>query len=492
MSFEINYEEDLVPRIRDLIDGYPKNSILKEYLQNADDSGATELVVTFDKRIHSSLIDTKFEVAKETSLLLYNNASFEDEDFEAIVKISAQGKVEDANSTGRFGQGFSSSFSISDHPSFISSGRAYWFDVLRKAVAKDKNKSIQGWNLEENEISRWLTTFNIDGEQCGTTFRLPLRNDKTANQSDISHEVFKFDDFLSWCDEWKDNTSGLLFLRHIQKLVLQEINGDNEKTIHVEISTENTKEIYECNNEIQGELSSGLLDICKGWKSNCKTLPLFTYKHHFLIKYFDRDKNSYHDFKESWAVVNGLFRGKDDSLIDQAIEVLNISPNLRKVLPWAGVAISLDEKGSVRKNGKSQYHTFLPLPIRSKHPVHIHGWFDLNPKRTEITYDGAGDDKNILIEWNRLLFKEGVGVAWACLIDFIKENCDPQRYYSLWPKSNDDEFDEFLLEGFYKKIAELECLKTKHTRRHVHSSASGNPSHLLKANKLVEVKEGIK
>jgi len=58
MSFEVNYEEDLVSRIRDLIDGYSKNSILKEYLQNADDSGATELVVTFDKRIHTSLIDT--------------------------------------------------------------------------------------------------------------------------------------------------------------------------------------------------------------------------------------------------------------------------------------------------------------------------------------------------------------------------------------------------------------------------------------------------
>lgn len=43
MSFEANYEEDLVPRIRDIIDGYSKDSILKEFLQNADDSGATEL-----------------------------------------------------------------------------------------------------------------------------------------------------------------------------------------------------------------------------------------------------------------------------------------------------------------------------------------------------------------------------------------------------------------------------------------------------------------
>jgi len=439
---------------------------LKEYLQNADDSGATELVVTFDKRIHTSLINTEFEVAKETSLLLYNNASFDDKDFEAIVKISAQRKIEDANSTGRFGQGFSSSFSISDHPSFVSSGRAYWFDVLRSAVAKGKNISIQGWNLEEDkkEISQWLKTFNIDNDQSGTIFRLPLRNDKTAHRSDISHEVFKYEDFLNWCDEWKENTSGLLFLRHIQKLVLQEINEDNEKIIHVEISTKNSKEIHECNNKIQDEFSSSLLNICKDWKNKDKKLPLFTYKHHFSIKYFDRDKNTYHDFEESWAVVNGLFRGENDNLIDQAIKVLNISPNPRKVLPWAGVAISLDEKGNVKKHDKSNYHTFLPLPIKSKHPVHINGWFDLNPKRTEITNDGSGDDKDILIEWNRLLFREGVGIAWAYLIDFIKESCNSQRYYSLWPKNHDDEFDKYLLEGFYKKINELECFKTKYKK----------------------------
>jgi len=464
VSFEVNYEEDLVPRIRDLIDGYSKNSILKEYLQNADDSGATELVVTFDKRIHTSLIGTKFEFAKEASLILYNNACFKDKDFEAIVKISAQGKIDDAHSTGRFGQGFSSSFSISDHPSFVSSGRAYWFDVLKNAVAKERDKGIQGWSLESDikEISQWLKTFDINNERPGTIFRLPLRNEATANISDISHEVFRYDDFLSWCDEWKDNTSGLLFLRHIQKLVLREINENNEKIVHVEICTKNSKEIHEYNNKIQDEFSSSLLSICKNWKNTRDTLPFFTYKHHFLIKHFDRVKNIYHDYEESWAVINGLFRGEEDSLIDQAIKVLNIRPNPRKVLPWAGVAISLDKKGWVKKQRKSSYHTFLPLPIKSKHPIHIHGWFDLNPKRTEITCDGSGDDKNILIEWNQLLFKEGVGTAWAYLVDFIKERCSPQIYYSLWPKSHDDEFDKYLLEGFYNKINEFECFKTKH------------------------------
>jgi hypothetical protein len=464
MSVGVKYEEDLVARIRDLIDGYPKNSILKEYLQNADDSGATELVVTFDKRNHSDLVGTKFEIASGASLLLYNNATFIEKDFDSIVKISAQGKVGDANSTGRFGQGFSSSFSISDQPSFVSGGRAYWFDVLKNSVSKDKPESIQRWSVEreKGEISHWLDTFSINDEEPGTVFRLPLRNDETANQSEISHEIFKYEDFLSWCDEWQYNSSGLLFLRHVQKLVLQEITEDNAKIIHMEICTKNSEEIQKYNNKIQDEFSSNLLSICRGWKESRETLPFFAYKHHFSIMSFDRNENKNHNVEESWAVVNGLFRGEEDCLIDQAIEVLNISPNHRKVLPWAGVAISLDEKGAVKKQQKYNYHTFLPLPIKSNHRVHIHGWFDLNPKRTEITFSGSGDDKDKLIEWNRLLFRDGVGISWAYLIEFIRKNCDPQKYYSLWPKSHDDEFDEYILEGFYKKITEVECFRTKH------------------------------
>ena len=470
MPTGVNYSEDLVPRIRNLIDQYTVDTILKEYLQNADDSGATELIVTFDKSMHPYLIDTKFEVAKESSLLLYNNASFKEEDFKAIIKLSAQGKTQDANATGRFGLGFTTSFSVSDHPSFVSSGKAYWFDVLQNAVSKDEKESIQIWNLKEDkeEMSQWLRTFKIDSDKPGTTFRLPLRNKKTANQTTanknkISNEVFKYEDFLKWCVEWKENTSWLLFLRHIQKLILQEINEDGDTIVHLEISTENSEEILKYNNEMREEFSPSLLNTCKKWKSNDKALPLFIYKHYFSIRHFDRANETHLVFKENWAIVNGLFRGENNNLIDQAIKVLNISPNHRKVLPWAGVAISLNEKGKVKKHNKSNYHTFLPLEINLTHPVHIHGWFDLNSTRTEITKgSSSSDDKKILIEWNRLLFAEGVGIAWACLINFIKDNCSSKTYYSLWPRDQGDEFDEYIVEGFYKKITEFECFKTKY------------------------------
>ncbi len=459
-SFEIDYEEDLIPRIRDLIDGYDKDSILKEYLQNADDSGATELIVTFDKQQYLKLNSTDFEVANTNALLLQNNSQFKEKDFKSIVKISAQGKTKEADSTGRFGQGFSSSFSISDHPSFVSNSRAYWFDVQRTAVSKAKNKSIQGWNyIDSQEISEWLDTFNdvIDENFEGTIFRLPLRDEITSKESQISNEIFTFEDFLKWVDEWKNNVDNLLFLRHVHRLILQEISEDGKKTVHLDIKTENKDELEKYNNIIQKEFHGSPIEICERWESHGNELPLFTYKHHFEIQYFDRNGTQYSQEKKKFAVINGLLRGNNNSLIQQAKKVLKITPNPRKVLPWVGVAVEIDDKNKPIKN-ESKFFTFLPLPIKSNYPVHIHGWFDLNPKRTEITSSGSSDNKETLVLWNKLLLEEGVSKTWALLIDYLK--IEQNSHYTFWAKETEFTLNDELIKGFYKNISDLKCFYT--------------------------------
>jgi len=455
------YKEDLIPRIRDLIDGYSSASILKEYLQNADDSGATELIVTFDKQNYQELKGTKYEAGMGASLLLFNNSIFRDKDFESIVQISAQGKSSDAGSTGRFGQGFSSSFSISDHPSFLSNNRIYWFDVLKTAISKDEYDDILYWeDTEFNEISDWLKTFQVAGFDYSkpyhsTIFRLPLRRDN--NDSKISNEVFTFDSFLLWVEELKYKAENLLFLRNIHTLTLQEIDEDGNKIIHLEIKTNNSEEIQNINNSIQTEFGDdGLIDICNRWKSSETDLPLFLYHHNFSISYWNIEEKQKEKRDETWAVVNGLFRGENNCLIDNAMDVLQITPNPRKVLPWAGVALCLDEnKKPIKKD--SQWYTFLPLPIESDYPIQLHGWFDLNPKRTEITHDGTGDDKETLISWNQQLLEHGVGVAWALLIDYIKDEKYLNSYYSFWAKQESNALDKYLIKGFYNKITKLKC-----------------------------------
>ncbi|WP_457593029.1 DUF3883 domain-containing protein [Hydrogenimonas sp.] len=476
-SFEIDYEEDLLPRIRDLIDGYDKDSILKEYLQNADDSGATELIVTFDKQKYIYLNNTKFEAASGNALLIYNNSQFKEKDFKSIVKISAQGKTDDANSTGRFGQGFSSSFSISDHPSFISNGRVYWFDVLKVAVSQDKEKSIQVWEYQKSkEIKSWLQTFKVAGFENqfkGTIFRLPLRDEISSKKSKISNEIFTYEDFLKWVEEWKNNSENLLFLRHIHRLVLQESDEFGNIKALLEIKTKNKDEIENINSQIQNEFNKKtLIEICEAWKSYDAELPLFNYKQKFEIKYYNHQT----EYK-TYAVVNGLFRGKNNSLVDLAKKVLSITPNPRKVLPWAGVAVEINNKNEPIK-AESKLFTFLPLPIKYNYPVKIHGWFDLNPKRTEITNSGSGDDKETLIKWNQLLLKEGVAKAWSLLIDYLKK--DSKANYTFWAKDTEFALNDYLIEGFYENISNLKCLYTTYQNKKEWLSPKENTLYYLK------------
>jgi hypothetical protein len=158
-------------------------------------------------------------------------------------------------------------------------------------------------------------------------------------------------------------------------------------------------------------------------------------------------------------VVNGLFRGDSNSLIKQAKKVLEITPNPRKVLPWAGVAVELNQYGDFVKS-ESKLFTFLPLPIRSKYHIHIHGWFDLNPKRTEITHNGSGDDKETLITWNKMLLEKGVGVAWSLLVKFLRQDNNPN--YFLWGRGTEFELNNNLINGFYKKTADSDCFYTQY------------------------------
>ncbi len=278
----------------------------------------------------------------------------------------------------------------------------------------------------------------------------------TNNLTKISDEVFTYEDFLKWCDEWKDKAENLLFIKSVHKFVLQEIDTNGNIIVHLSLKTDNYQEVQKINKSIESEFDGSLIDICNKWKETDKELPLYRYKQYFTISYLSKESNTLVESKEHWAIVNGLFRGENNVLIDQAMKSLEISPNPRKVLPWAGAAVKLDKDNLPVKN-KNQWYTFLPLPLDSKHPVHLHGWFDLNPKRTEITSGGSGYDKETLTRWNELLMEYGVGPAWAMLIDFIKSEKGLNDYYSFWAKQkNGGRLEKSLLKGFYSVIAELD------------------------------------
>jgi hypothetical protein len=456
-ELEYTYRENLIPRIRKLIKGYTVSDILKEYLQNADDAGATELKVTYDHRLHNRLIGTRFEKAKGPALIIENNSFFKEKDFESIREISKEGKVDDASTTGRFGEGFSCSFSVSDDPSFISSGKAFWFDVLAHSVTKGKSNNISAWDdLSSEDLLVWLDTFRHETNQSfderKTVFRLPLR----TTPSSISSEYFSYEDFIGWVQDWTNSAHNILFLRNVQRITLDEINTNGERKCLVQIETINDIEIRNIKASLQSDSNqydNNPQRLSEYWLSNNDELPSHSYMHELEVTAGDNKVT------ERWAVVNGLFRGPNNTLIKQSMEALNIEPTPQKVLPWCGCAIRMGANNSKAKQ-VSKFYTFLPLEIKNPFPVHIHGWFDLDDKRKQITQQGGGATLELLTKWNKSLLTYGIGLAYAKLIGFIKNEVETEQYYKLWPQKVDDSLHQCVTEGFYSNICFIESIRT--------------------------------
>ena len=454
--------------LKGLIKDYRTETILKEYLQNADDAGATELVVTYDKQTHKLLKGTIFESISYPSLLLSNNAIFEKRNFESILRLYDEDKIEDARSTGRFGVGFRSSYSITDYPTFLSSGKVIWLDDLQETICKGKPSNHAIWEEESFlSIKNWLDTFKVGGDNK-TIFRLPLRSEKNAEKSKLSNEIFSFDKFLNWSNEWSLNAKDLLFLRNINKLILQEITEDGEKIVHLEIKTKNYREIEKIKNSINSRFALKALDTCNQWLNSKDKLPLFQYIHQFRIRYFSPKENKLIENIENWAVVNGLFRGIDNNLLKKSKEALLVKSN---VLPWVGVALQVDSNNFPLSTQSGKWYTFLPL-FDSGYSTLLHGWFDLNNGRTKLTYTSKQTDDYIetLKNWNEELLKQGLGLAWSKLLKLIKNEKNIPLYYNLWAKKEKNttihtDLENSLIIGFYQEISKLKCFYTTYQNK---------------------------
>ena len=127
---DFGIEEEITDRIQTLVRELPVESLIKELIQNAEDSGATEIVFILDEQDYSShnrtlsLSSSVYPNWKHLhsfpSLTVFNNKGFSEEDIKGIQKLSVGGKINHQNTIGKFGLGFNSVYHITDAPSFIT------------------------------------------------------------------------------------------------------------------------------------------------------------------------------------------------------------------------------------------------------------------------------------------------------------------------------------------------------------------------------------
>ena len=123
--------EDLCDRLNSILRKYPHDeSIFKEFIQNADDAGASEIAFILDHRTFNTQdgglfsSDPEWKILRQCpSLLVYNNKAMSEDDIIGITKLGRGNKEFSPDLIGRFGIGFNVAYHVTDCAMFVSYGR---------------------------------------------------------------------------------------------------------------------------------------------------------------------------------------------------------------------------------------------------------------------------------------------------------------------------------------------------------------------------------
>ena len=235
-------------------------AVVKELIQNADDAGASDLVVALDERNGEGLPPecSAYGPLLQPALLVRNDAPFrvvgeipaeDQDDFRAICEVAGGHKRFNPTAAGRFGIGFNSVYFLTDTPVLFSRREVHVFDLRRLMFSDD------GWRFSLDDfpavassagpvktVLEWVLPKAVLGEGSfqelaaqgrdyrQTIFRLPLRQtlspgtpeqrDPVFPSASFPNEADRHDLLREMCEEAKRS---LLFLKSLRRVTFGRI-----------------------------------------------------------------------------------------------------------------------------------------------------------------------------------------------------------------------------------------------------------------------------
>ena len=244
----------LTQRLKNILREYDGGlTIVKELIQNADDAEATEINICYDARTHDippkRLLYPGMTECHGPALIVHNDASFTEEDFQNIQKLAAATKEDKPLKIGKFGVGFCSVYHITDVPSFVSRDSMCIFDPTLQHLKKEiKNPARPGKKVKFTErivtssqqLMPFAGLYNFDPKKCydGTIFRFPFR----ISSSEISGIIYNENMITKLKEDIQTSGSKLLlFLQHVKQLTFSHISdGKSSPEVLVDIRKENS------------------------------------------------------------------------------------------------------------------------------------------------------------------------------------------------------------------------------------------------------------
>ncbi len=242
--------EPLTRRLRGIIELYPEGTqVLAEFLQNADDAGASEFCLMLNRRSYGerSLLSTALGELQGPALYCYNNAVFRPHDFENLARLGQGSKLSKLTTTGRFGLGFNSAYHYTSVPSFVSGDHVVFFDPhtrycprattqrpglkLRFTQKTSRNAAAASVPLCERFEDQFAPYcfFGCDMRKRfeGTLFRLPLRNERNVENDEIKPRACPAETIEHLLESFRSvAVHSLLFLRNVKRIRIFVVDED--------------------------------------------------------------------------------------------------------------------------------------------------------------------------------------------------------------------------------------------------------------------------
>ncbi|KAG7379423.1 hypothetical protein PHYPSEUDO_008661 [Phytophthora pseudosyringae] len=457
---------DLTVRIREILRNYPEGtSIFKEMVQNADDAGATEVNLCLDYRQHAAtgLAYEKLASFQGPSLLVHNNATFTDADFQSIQRIGDSLKKDNSKGwkTGRFGVGFNSVYHVTDLPAFVSGSQLVFFDPqachLPNVNPSNPGKMINYITHPDlvNNFPNQITPFRCFGCNflepfSGTIFRLALRTEEQAQRSKLSNRAQLPAKMAEMLKEFADNLpTVLLFLRNVCKISVWEWRaGEEAPTILHEALINNMTPEIEAKRSLQHtSLGSSLQFPARQFSADGIICD-------YPLNIEARDCIACATKKHEYLIMNQLGGGECTKI---ACEPANAS---QRLVPWGGVAVSTSSH-SADAAASGLAFCFLPLPTHTYLPVHVNGYFELSSNRRDIWFgEGLSGDGLLRAQWNISLLRDVIAPCYARAILHVANNqvMEPDQHVQLLPQALPPAPWDSLTYAFFSLIRSKPCL----------------------------------
>ncbi|XP_061183640.1 sacsin-like [Saccostrea echinata] len=475
----------LLEELQSILHEYPDNEqIIKELLQNAEDSGASVVKMGFCPSSNADYLPDPYrKYLSGPALCFYNDAIFEEEDWDGITMVRKSNKQDDPLKVGKFGIGFKSVFHITDFVCVISGENILFIDPLREQI--DPNTMCPFNTIEEftdQEIcgKRGLEPlyglFEINekivekGLYDGTFFWFPLR--KSA--SELSENIYTQEKVEDLFNSLKEEIGiELLFLTSVEELHVCNMSGstlDTESSISVDRSTSwldkmpaERSQYKEKIREIERELSNDDSAFFHNDPILLKTIV--QYKIHLDSQ----------DFFQKWLVVQYFHTGS--VCRDEINEKLSQLVKTRhcKYRPYLGIAARLDSPTS-----SGRVFCFLPLPSTNESPtglpVHVNGYFALDSNRQHLKWpslDQTASNSHLEkdMDWNVLLVHNILPIVYREFLNSWSNDLKTEMethlgmFYQYIPRvSKVDSQWRHVCKGVEDHLihSEIPCLEKKH------------------------------